>query len=633
MIALDLLVEGAVKVSLLLAPALVAVWCMRTLSAATRHWVLSVAVLCALLLPAVWALGPTWSAPTYFTPVAAIWSVPAGLAEATTGPETGLLAPGGEAALADGAAPAVPKRMFRAGPTATGWPGIGGVVLWLWALGAASGLTVLALGLLRLRRHGAAANAVTDGPWRELGDEIGARLGLRRSVRLLQSRHPTLLATWGVVRPVVTLPAGAERWPSARMRVVLGHELAHVRRGDWALQLCGQLLCVVFWFNPLTWVALARLRRDSELACDDEVLRLGSLGPDYAIELLDLAKVLRSPRTGWSPVMAMARPSGLERRIAAMMNPSLRRHPLVGRTRVVVVLAALALTLPLAILAQSGSATVAGTVVDPSGAAWGDARIALSPVGQTLTLEGDVVVASDDVTIRADKIELELRNRADAEFEAQADTVEMQKRERIKREFELADRMAERLAARSDAGGRFTIPDVPPGDYRLTVHLPGFEQIEERVTLRAGQRLERDFSLRIGSIEEAITVASGEPGAGAPKVTTATPEGVARMKQRLAAGRLQPPFKLRDVSPVYPPSLADVGTDGVVTLDTLVTASGSVEVRTIMAAVDPDLLTPVQPELARAAVDAVRQWQYEPTRLNDMPVAVSMTVTVNFEGS
>lgn len=69
-----------------------------------------------------------------------------------------------------------------------------------------------------------------------------SRLGLTRPGRLLQSDHPTLLSTWGFVWPRVMLPAGAQAWEDDRRRVVLAHELAHVRRGDWATQLCADVL-------------------------------------------------------------------------------------------------------------------------------------------------------------------------------------------------------------------------------------------------------------------------------------------------------------------------------------------------------------------------------------------------------
>ena len=126
--------------------------------------------------------------------------------------------------------------------------------------------------------------------WSESGD-CGARLAARTSsatpggrrsratwphrtdcggrVRLLLTDESDLLATWGLLRPRVLLPPHAREWPDDRIRIVLCHELAHVRRHDWFVQITAEAVRIAFWFNPLIWIACTRLRRDSEQACDD----------------------------------------------------------------------------------------------------------------------------------------------------------------------------------------------------------------------------------------------------------------------------------------------------------------------------------------------------------------------------
>lgn len=125
----------------------------------------------------------------------------------------------------------------------------------------------------------------------------------------------------------VLLPSGAAAWPDERIRVVVAHELAHVRRCDWLVLIGAELLRSVYWFNLLLWVACARLRHESERACDDAVLRLGIGGTSYAAHLLDLARAFAAHRRVWLPAAAIARPSRLERRIAAMFT----RKPIVVR--------------------------------------------------------------------------------------------------------------------------------------------------------------------------------------------------------------------------------------------------------------------------------------------------------------
>ena len=388
--------------------------------------------------------------------------------------------------------------------------------------------------------------------------------------------------------------------------------------------MCAELLRAALWFNPLTWIVLRRQRRDSELACDDEVLGLGVAGPAYASQLLDLVQVLRSRRTLWPPGVAMARPSGFERRIVAMMNPSLRRQPLARGTRMAIVIAASCLTVPLAILAQPGPASISGTVVDSAGQPWAGARISLVPAGEALVVSGDVMLATNGRPAR-DRAAKRGRNDLD------------QSRRRDCRDgrFEIQSDDAGRFEVlQSDDAGRFDIQDVPPGDYRLRVGVAGFADITEAVTLQAGQRERRDFVLAIESLEETVivTTADSEP------VVTTPEETLLRRRQltnrvRLNRGRLKLPVKVQGLdAPAYPEELRRLGVEGKVIVEGIVATDGSLQVLNVLAPVNPDSLTAVQPELARAAVTLVRQWQYAPGLLNDVAVDLPITVTVNFVG-
>src|SRR5262249_27012514 len=132
------------------------------------------------------------------------------------------------------------------------------------------------------------------------------RLNLTRRVRLLQSGR-AVLGTWGVLRPCVLLPEDASTWSEDRLRVVLTHELAHIQRLDWPVQMISELARAFYWFNPLFWFLCRWLRAESEHACDDVVLNAGINPNDYAAHLLDLVRTLRDSSRAWSPVLAMAR--------------------------------------------------------------------------------------------------------------------------------------------------------------------------------------------------------------------------------------------------------------------------------------------------------------------------------------
>ena len=110
---------------------------------------------------------------------------------------------------------------------------------------------------MRLARLTARCTPVRAGRWREIADELSRACDVRRPVAILQSADPSLLVTCGVLRPKIILPAGASAWTDDRRRIVLAHEMAHVRRHDGAMQLAGEVLRVIYWFNPLVWLPAA----------------------------------------------------------------------------------------------------------------------------------------------------------------------------------------------------------------------------------------------------------------------------------------------------------------------------------------------------------------------------------------
>lgn len=95
---------------------------------------------------------------------------------------------------------------------------------------------------------------------------------------------------WGWVRPTILLPLDAPAWTEQERQLTLLHELAHVRRRDPWTTLLVPAVQALYWFHPLAWHLTAALRREQELACDDEVLDSGAVAADYAAFLLATAR-------------------------------------------------------------------------------------------------------------------------------------------------------------------------------------------------------------------------------------------------------------------------------------------------------------------------------------------------------
>ena len=222
------------------------------------------------------------------------------------------------------------------------------VAVTIWIAGATVGILLLLYSAGRLAWVAIGAEPIEDARWAALAEEVRRDLGIRRPVRLLQNRSVPFLGTWGIFVPRVLLPRDAEVWPDERVRMVLAHELSHIQRHDWVVQVLADAARAIYWFNPIFWIASSRLRRESEHACDDAVVRLGATGTRYAEELLAMTRALRSNRRLESPILAMAQPSHLEQRLVALLNPSLNRLAATPWAVLVVAGVAIALTLPLA---------------------------------------------------------------------------------------------------------------------------------------------------------------------------------------------------------------------------------------------------------------------------------------------
>jgi hypothetical protein len=169
---------------------------------------------------------------------------------------------------------------------------------------------------------------------------------------------------WGVFRPRVLLPAEAADWDDTRLRAVLLHEMAHIKRGDAVVQWLAQLSCALHWFNPLVWFAARRLRAESERACDDLVLTNGVRASDYAQHLLNVASTLSSARMTQAFGLAMACPSGLEGRLLAVLNQRANRRRVTRASAVAALTLGLCLVVPVAMLRAASEKTPSDAVVD-----------------------------------------------------------------------------------------------------------------------------------------------------------------------------------------------------------------------------------------------------------------------------
>jgi beta-lactamase regulating signal transducer with metallopeptidase domain len=363
------------KATLVLAVAGVAAFALHRASAAARHIAWCLGLSAALALPVLSLILPGWA--WRILPMAGQGAYPARISRADSPaprltPSHHPSSPLDEFTLDGddplGVAPATgsSSRPVPASPIAPP-PGRWWRVFapsWLWTVWLAGVLAVLSTrlaGWIAVSRLTRDAEPIVDAEWTDRVRDLAAKLGLMRRILLLRGGRAAMPMTWGWIRPVVLLPAEADSWGVDRRRVVLLHELAHVKRLDCLTQAIARAVCAVYWFHPLAWVAARRMRVERERACDDVVLLAGERASEYAGHLLEVARALRAPRAAALAVLAMARPSQLEGRLLAILDPDRhRRGPGRGMALISLITATLMLV-PLATLhlgARASATTV-----------------------------------------------------------------------------------------------------------------------------------------------------------------------------------------------------------------------------------------------------------------------------------
>jgi len=331
-----------IKSAIVLAMAACIASALRRQSAALRHAIWTAGLIGALVVPLCSITLPAWQngfvgwAESMFQAGTVETSTPASNAVVRT--EAAAISSAETSSIAPPRTATEPARSWA----------ISQIAVAAWIGGAAIGLLFMLFGALRLAWVAIRSEPVTDRRWIEMAERVRQSLGFRRPVRLLQNQSGHFLGTWGILVPRVLLPSSANQWSDNRAWMVLGHELAHIKRHDWVVQVLAESARAIYWFNPVFWLANGRLRRESEHACDDAVIRMGAAGTQYAEELLELARTLRSENPMRSPILAMAQPSHLERRLVALLDPALNRVAATPWSIVVVALVAIGLTLPLA---------------------------------------------------------------------------------------------------------------------------------------------------------------------------------------------------------------------------------------------------------------------------------------------
>jgi beta-lactamase regulating signal transducer with metallopeptidase domain len=199
------------------------------------------------------------------------------------------------------------------------WPAV-------WLAGCALMMIVLGVSHTRtLRRCGRTRLPVSDALQAEI-NRIAEQIGLRRAPLVWRSPEIQSPAVTAVLKPLLLLPAQFEtHFTPHEARLILQHELTHLKRHDLPLNALMCLLITLHWFNPVLWFAFFNIRADREAACDAQVL--ADAAPerrrDYGHALLKVESAFAPAPLSLGFIGLFQRGAALRRRIQSIANP----HP------------------------------------------------------------------------------------------------------------------------------------------------------------------------------------------------------------------------------------------------------------------------------------------------------------------
>lgn len=184
----------------------------------------------------------------------------------------------------------------------------------VWEAGAILLAIIFAVSYIRLKREFSMSLPVKN----EFCEDWLKNHSISRKIDVRQSDGISAPLSYGILRPVILMPANTD-WKNAdQLNYVFAHEYIHIRRFDSAAKLILILALCLHWFNPMVWVMYILANRDMELACDEAVVRLfgEETRSSYALALISMEE----KQSGFNPLCSGFSKNAIEDRITAVMK-------------------------------------------------------------------------------------------------------------------------------------------------------------------------------------------------------------------------------------------------------------------------------------------------------------------------
>ncbi len=526
------------------------------------------------------------------------------------------------------------------------------VVLAVLAVGVLARLGMLTLGMLRLRRYRLRSIPLT------------CRRNWASQADIRVSEDITGPVTFGFLRPVILLPAQFPEMPTEMQEAILCHETLHVHRHDWLFTAAEELIRAGLWFHPAIWWLLGEIQLTREQTVDHAAVGMTN-APDRYVDAL-LAAAGAPLQADLAPAPLFLRKRHLKQRVVSIL-----KEKKMSKTRTVSTLAA-------------GLAILAGACWYVTGALplLADPQLAPDGRGVTVDMMGSQVVHRTPLYYSREALEKKVEGVVVAQVKVD-DGGNVTDASILSGPDELRKPVLQSLLSwhftKDAAGGtrqisvRFSVPPPPAAPavssegQSVTVTAPSLPRatpFENRKSAAPETNSEKTpLTIRTISVEglgipsedvlgrlpvhvndawtpdnmkqlaEAarqidehlnVSASSVPPSGVAVRIFAASTPQPQISGAVTVGGRVQAAKLISNPQPTYPDIARQARISGTVELAVIIAPDGHVQEAHVLSG---------HPLLRQAAMDAVIQWVYQPTLLNNQPVAVSTTVDVIFSMS
>ena len=337
---LNLICEFLIKSSLVLVFSFLLVFLFRKKSSSLRHFLLSFSLICLLLIPFFssitkgWEtrLLPTWQTGKNSSLTLEEWNknkeIPTQLSS------KGKVIDKKTPQTSNSENTKIQNRKPFISKISDTKSFIGSGLIIIWATGLIFLLIRIFLGLYGAHRLTRQGKRISSSLWQQLLHRFLEAISIKRKINLLSHKHVKAPLTWGVVKPVVIIPAESRNWTKDQCSSALFHELSHIKRSDFLIKILAGCSCALYWFNPLSWFAFRMMKSEQEKACDELVLKAGVKPSTYAANLLSIKK---AGQIHWNPpaaVLGAVGKSQLNERLVAILKQQLKPKEVKMKTKI-----------------------------------------------------------------------------------------------------------------------------------------------------------------------------------------------------------------------------------------------------------------------------------------------------------